>query len=283
MTYANQLSLSSLSLLATLALGCTIVQSGDDDGSSSADTGNTSQSGDPTGNETGDEPTGGAETGEVPPETLPPPPDVASEGLHIALTGDDASGDGSAGAPYRTIQYVLDNVAGPGSVLLVHEGQYDEAVRIRHSGPDAAVGARGAGPHRVPGVDRRECAAAVRGDRRGDVGGDAARARGVGRVLCGVPRVAVGLRRHAARQPGGAFGGDRGLRAARHRARRREGAGGLRRRDDPPLRDLQLGDGLPGRARRRRRRTRRASTRSTRTGCTSRTRTSTTRRPRACT
>ncbi len=132
MTYANQLSLSSLSLLATLALGCTIVQSGGDDGSSSADTGNTSQSGDPTGNETGDEPTGGAETGGVPPETLPPPPDVASEGLHIALTGDDASGDGSAGAPYRTIQYVLDNVAGPGSVLLVHEGQYDEAVRIRH-------------------------------------------------------------------------------------------------------------------------------------------------------
>lgn len=128
MTYANQLSLSSLSLLATLALGCTIVQSGGDDGSSSADTGNTSQSGDPT----GDEPTGGAETGELPPETLPPPPDVASEGLHIALNGDDASGDGSAGAPYRTIQYVLDNVAGPGSVLLVHEGQYDEAVRIRH-------------------------------------------------------------------------------------------------------------------------------------------------------
>jgi hypothetical protein len=172
---------------------------------------------------------------------------VASEGLHVALTGDDASGDGSAGAPYRTIQYVLDNVAGP------RFGAADPRGHVRGGCPhppqraDAAVGARGAGPHRVPGVDRRECAAAVRGDRRGDVGGDAARARGVGRVLCGVPRVAVGLRRHAARQPGGAFGGDRGLCAARRRAGRREDPGGLRRCHDPPLRDLQLGDGLPGR------------------------------------
>lgn len=131
MTHANKLSLSSLSLLATLALGCAIVQSNGDDGSS-ADTGSASQTSAETGDETGDEPTGGALTGEVPPESLPPAPDVKSEGLHIAVTGDDASGDGSEGAPYRTIQHVLDNVAGPGSVLLVHEGRYDEAVRIRH-------------------------------------------------------------------------------------------------------------------------------------------------------
>ena len=51
----------------------------------------------------------------------------------MSPTGDDAAGDGSVAAPYRTIQYVLDNVAGPGSVVLLHEGTYDEAVRIRHS------------------------------------------------------------------------------------------------------------------------------------------------------
>jgi hypothetical protein len=90
MTYANNLSLSSLILLATLSLaapGCTIVQpGGDDDGT--ADTGSTSQTSAETGEPTGGDPG----NGEVPPETLPPPPDVASEGLHIALTGDDASG-----------------------------------------------------------------------------------------------------------------------------------------------------------------------------------------------
>ncbi|MBL8974135.1 MAG: right-handed parallel beta-helix repeat-containing protein [Myxococcales bacterium] len=129
MTYAKHLTISSLILLTTLGAACTLVQSGGDDDGDTAATGGASQSS----ADTGDEPTGGeAGDGEVPPESLPPAPEVASEGLHIAVTGDDASGDGSAAAPYRTIQYVLDNVAGPGSVLLVHAGQYDEAIRIRH-------------------------------------------------------------------------------------------------------------------------------------------------------
>lgn len=129
MTHFKLLTIPCLTLLATL--GCTLVQSGgDDDGSDSG----ANSSGGASQGDTGDEPTGGGpgDTGELAPETVPPPPGEPGEGLHIAVTGDDASGDGSAAAPYRTIQYVLDNVAGPGSVLLVHEGQYDEAVRIRH-------------------------------------------------------------------------------------------------------------------------------------------------------
>jgi hypothetical protein len=128
-------SSSSFLSLVLCASACTIVSSGDDDGETG--TSGAAQTGDvPTGDgSTGDEPTGGGEaTGDVPPEVLPPPSEPASEGLHVALTGDDASGDGSEGAPYRTIQYVLDNVAGQGSVLLIHEGTYEEAVRIRHSG-----------------------------------------------------------------------------------------------------------------------------------------------------
>lgn len=69
----------------------------------------------------------------VPDETLSPPAATLSEGIHVAVDGDDDTGDGSAAAPYRHIQFVLDNVAGPGDGLLLHAGQYDEAVRIRHS------------------------------------------------------------------------------------------------------------------------------------------------------
>ena len=69
----------------------------------------------------------------VPAETLSPASETLSEGIHVAPEGDDAGGDGSPGAPYQTIQYVLDNVAGPGDALLLHTGTYTEAVRIRHA------------------------------------------------------------------------------------------------------------------------------------------------------
>lgn len=126
----NTVLLSSPLWLLLCASACTIVMSGDDDGEA---TGTTSA------DATGDVPTTGGETGVVPPGDVPPeepsPPVMpASEGLHVALNGDDASGDGSAAAPFRTIQYALDNAAGPGSVVLVHEGTYEEAIRIRHSG-----------------------------------------------------------------------------------------------------------------------------------------------------
>ena len=51
----------------------------------------------------------------------------------MSPTGDDATGDGTAAKPYRSIQYALDNVAAPGSVVLLHEGTFAESVRIRHS------------------------------------------------------------------------------------------------------------------------------------------------------
>lgn len=66
-------------------------------------------------------------------ELLEAPTPFVTEGLHVSVSGNDASGDGSAAAPYRTIQYVLDNVAAPGGVILVHAGRYEEQVRIRHS------------------------------------------------------------------------------------------------------------------------------------------------------
>jgi hypothetical protein len=66
-------------------------------------------------------------------EVKDPPPVYATEGIHVALTGNDASGDGSRDKPYRHVQYALDNAAQPGSVVLLHAGKYDEQVRIRHS------------------------------------------------------------------------------------------------------------------------------------------------------
>ena len=133
MTRKTVLMSSSLCLLLC-APACTIVAPGDEEGEATGDSA-VAETGDvPTGDApTGDETTDG-EPGAVPPEELSPPAGPASEGLHVAVTGDDATGDGSAAAPFRTIQHVLDNVAGQGAVLLVHEGTYEEAVRIRHSG-----------------------------------------------------------------------------------------------------------------------------------------------------
>jgi hypothetical protein len=86
----------------------------------------------PTGGQpTGVQPTGGA--GEPPPETPPTRSAGATDGIHVAPSGDNTSGDGSAAKPYRSIQHVLDNVARPGSVVLLHQGTYKEEVRIRHS------------------------------------------------------------------------------------------------------------------------------------------------------
>jgi hypothetical protein len=141
-------------------------------------------------------------------------------------------------------------------------------VRIRHSNLTLQSAPGRAGAYQLPGLDRRERPDLVRRDRRGDRRRQAARARGLGRLLCGLPRVAVGLRRYAARQPDRAQCADRGLRPARHRPRRRQDPGRLRRRHDPPLRDLQLRDRLPG-GTPRTRRTPRASTWSTPTACTS--------------
>lgn len=117
-----------LTSLFLLSPACVLVQPGDDEGATEP------SATEPATGETGDTPTtGDPTTGDIPPEAPPVDVDPPTDGIHVAIDGDDASGDGTAAAPYRTIQYVLDNVAAAGSVILLHTGQYDEAVRIRHS------------------------------------------------------------------------------------------------------------------------------------------------------
>jgi hypothetical protein len=71
--------------------------------------------------------------------------------LHVRPDGDDAA-DGGARRPMRTIQAALDS-AGPGAAVLVHAGEYGEAVRFPSRGggrPDAPIWLRSAdGPGRA--------------------------------------------------------------------------------------------------------------------------------------
>ena len=52
---------------------------------------------------------------------------------HVATTGSDSSGDGSAGAPLRTIQHAVD-LSAPGDEVWVQQGLYPGEVRIRQPG-----------------------------------------------------------------------------------------------------------------------------------------------------
>jgi len=78
---------------------------------------------------------GGSHQGEtygIPAETpLPADDSYSDEGIFVSTSGSDESGDGSPTAPYRSIQYVLDNIAAPGDTLILRGGIYNEAVRIR--------------------------------------------------------------------------------------------------------------------------------------------------------
>jgi hypothetical protein len=49
--------------------------------------------------------------------------------IHVAVDGDDDSGDGSAGRPYRTIERAVDD-AGPGAAVRVHTGTYTERTNV---------------------------------------------------------------------------------------------------------------------------------------------------------
>lgn len=57
--------------------------------------------------------------------------------LHVATSGDDTTGDGTASAPYRTIQHAAD-LAVAGDVVHVAAGEYREAPRVTVSGADGA-------------------------------------------------------------------------------------------------------------------------------------------------
>ncbi|MCF8083473.1 MAG: right-handed parallel beta-helix repeat-containing protein [Deltaproteobacteria bacterium] len=49
---------------------------------------------------------------------------------YISPTGNDTTGTGAIGNPYRTIQHVLDSVAGAGDTLTLRSGTYQEAIEI---------------------------------------------------------------------------------------------------------------------------------------------------------
>jgi hypothetical protein len=49
---------------------------------------------------------------------------------HVAATGDDTAGDGSASGPFRHIQHAVD-VAARGDTVLVHSGRYKENIDFR--------------------------------------------------------------------------------------------------------------------------------------------------------
>lgn len=67
--------------------------------------------------------------------------------LHVATTGLDAEGRGSAALPFATITYALDRAAG-GDLILVAAGRYDGRIRIRGRF-DPAVTIRSAEPYRA--------------------------------------------------------------------------------------------------------------------------------------
>jgi len=57
--------------------------------------------------------------------------------LMISPTGNDSSGNGTMQSPFRTIQYVLDNVAESGDIITLRSGTYNEEIRIRK--PDITI------------------------------------------------------------------------------------------------------------------------------------------------
>lgn len=59
---------------------------------------------------------------------------VAATGpvVHVATTGNDNSGNGSAGAPWRTIQRTYDRVA-PGTTIVVAAGVYNESLDLQRT------------------------------------------------------------------------------------------------------------------------------------------------------
>ena len=96
------------------------------------------QPGDSSGDAGGNNDTQQGETYGIPDET-PPPADgrYADEGIFVSPSGDDANGQGTPAAPFRSIQYVLDNLAVPGDTLILRGGIYNEALRIRR--PDITI------------------------------------------------------------------------------------------------------------------------------------------------
>lgn len=56
-----------------------------------------------------------------------------AENLYVSVTGDDLTGDGSIGAPWRTIQHAAYQTQ-PGDIVEIREGTYRESIRLKQSG-----------------------------------------------------------------------------------------------------------------------------------------------------
>ena len=52
-------------------------------------------------------------------------PDTDGRTLHVAIDGNDETGDGSKEAPFATVTGAIDNGIGPGCRIVVHEGTYE--------------------------------------------------------------------------------------------------------------------------------------------------------------
>ena len=50
---------------------------------------------------------------------------------YVSTVGDDTTGNGSIDNPFRTIQHVLDAVAGSGDTITLRGGTYNESIRVR--------------------------------------------------------------------------------------------------------------------------------------------------------
>lgn len=74
---------------------------------------------------------GGSGGGATGPEKVPPAPDYDDVGIQVSPAGSDSTGDGTEAKPYKTIMHVVTNVAQPGDTIILREGEYHEAVRIR--------------------------------------------------------------------------------------------------------------------------------------------------------
>jgi hypothetical protein len=49
---------------------------------------------------------------------------------YVSTTGDNTTGTGTITNPFRTIQYVLDSIAGAGDTLTLRGGTYHEAIEV---------------------------------------------------------------------------------------------------------------------------------------------------------
>ena len=82
-------------------------------------------------------------------------PVSSGQSIHVSPDGDDDLGDGSAGAPYRTLARGADD-AQPGDAVLLHAGTYHEEVNLPRGGTPGApltIAAFGDGPAVLDGAD----------------------------------------------------------------------------------------------------------------------------------